>query len=98
VNWVASGRTVMLVTSASLTGTGGTTTMTMTGLPAFLCPVTAQTVMCSVVNNSVSAGGTGYMTVSTAGVVTVYPTIAAGAWTASGTKAILPTPISWPYA
>jgi hypothetical protein len=96
VSWAANGGEVTIAPQSILTGSGGTTTMTATGLPIFLFPPTQQGFNAAVENNS-TVSGAGYGVATVGGTLAFYPTPAAGVWTASGTKALYTQAMSWPY-
>lgn len=88
VNYVANGRTVTLsVASAGISGTSNATTMTGTGLPAALFPVTDQTVPFNVLDNGAGALGSGVIAAAT-GTITFKKDFNGTAFTAAGTKGL----------
>ena len=76
-----------------ITGTSNSVTFTLTGLPTEISPTTAQQTLCNVQDNS----GTfvpGLMVVN-GSVITLYSTLSAGGWTASGTKTLISQTITY---
>jgi hypothetical protein len=94
--WQASGKTVSLVPAGALTGAAGSTTMTITGLPAFLSPTTTQNTIAGVENNTTA--GYGMAQILSTGAITVYPAPQAIAWTNAGTKGLINTVMTYTYA
>lgn len=90
VNWVASGHVVThSIASAGILGTSNATTMTGTGVPAYLWPVTDQTFPISLVDNSAVQGALGKGIIAAAtGTVTFYKDFNNAAWTNSGMKGL----------
>lgn len=95
VDWTAQGYAVEICPRAVLTGTGTTTTLTMTGVPAMLWPLTGQQNGALVINNSISGYGT--FTMQSNGVFTAYWTFAGTNYTIGGTKALGKLPMRWLY-
>lgn len=89
VNWLANGRQITLsVPSAGITGTSNATTMTGTGLPQYLWPVTAQIAQFRTLDNtSTTTFGMGSIA-SASGIITFSKDANATAFTASGTKGL----------
>lgn len=72
----------------TLTGTSNTTACTITGQPAAIRPTTAHSGFFASVQDNSGIGGVGFVSIGTDGVVTLYATAAAAAFTAAGTKGI----------
>jgi hypothetical protein len=88
VNWVASGKTVSIsVASAGISGTSNVNTMTGTGLPAALWPVTDQTMAFNVIDNGAGALGSGVIAAAT-GTITFKKDFNGTAFTAAGAKGL----------
>lgn len=92
----ASGRIVSLVPVTAMTGAAGATTMTATGLPAFLWPTTTQNFVAGVENNSVAGYGMGQA--SSAGALSFFATPAAGAFTNAGNKGLYNQNLTYTYS
>ena len=76
----------------SIVGVSNATTFTVTGMPSALFPPTAKNILVYIRDNT-STYQVGAMAISTAGVMTIYKDLAATAFTASGTKQLVATPI-----
>jgi hypothetical protein len=91
--WARMGKIVVL-NLPSITGTSNTTALTMTGLPAAIQPTTlTQQVFCAVVNNGVETTGLAEVNPGSGTVVIMNNALAA--FTASGTKGISPSTITY---
>jgi hypothetical protein len=93
VDWVISGKIVSLAPESIPTGAGTTTTMTINGLPVICAPAIGKGFLFQAENATTWAYG--YGVVAASGVMTMYPTAAAGAWTASGTKGLGQSAMMW---
>lgn len=81
------GNLVILSSSQTLEATSNATTMTITGLPAWLTPSTVKTMTHIVKDNGTLTQGR--ISVGTDGVLTFYKDAAGAAFTSSGTKGII---------
>jgi hypothetical protein len=98
VSWFANGHEITLtIPAAGISGTSNATTLTMTGLPQWLWPVTDQTAMANVVDSGTGSYGTAVIAAAT-GVITFKKDANGSAFTASGTKAVNGTTIKYAYA
>jgi hypothetical protein len=97
VSWVADGKHVELsIPTAGITGTSNATTMTLTGIPVALWPVTDQNTMANLVDNGTGSYGTALVSAGT-GVITFRKDATGAVFTGSGTKGVNGTVIRWPY-
>jgi hypothetical protein len=67
--------------------------MTINGLPVICAPAIGKGFLFQAENATTWAYG--YGVVAASGVMTMYPTAAAGAWTASGTKGLGQSAMMW---
>lgn len=84
--YVRIGDSVIFSAATTLEGTSNLTTMTITGLPAWLTPSTTK-----IIPHIIKDNGTltiGKLVIETSGVLTFYKDANGGAFTASGTKGI----------
>jgi hypothetical protein len=95
VNWVANGHTVTL-TCGIIQGTSNATTMTMTGLPAYLWPVSNQTVLPMLEDAGNNLVGRGDIAAAS-GVITFYKDQSGNGFTATGLKGAININVSYPY-
>ena len=84
--YVRIGDSVIFSAASSLEATSNTTTMTITGLPAWLTPLTTKTIPHIVKDNGVLTMGK--LVIETSGILTFYKDANGGAFTASGIKGI----------
>jgi hypothetical protein len=83
---------VVTLTTLDIPATAvGSTDFQVVGLAAAFRPTTDKSFIIQVNDNGTL--GAGYMTISTAGAITIYPTLAAGSWT--GTSAISSTAVTY---
>lgn len=85
LRYTVSGAIVTLYIPA-ISATSNTTAATVTGAPAAIFPARAQRVMAPIQDNTAKAAG--LIQVETDGTLTLYPTVAAGSFTAGGTKGV----------
>jgi hypothetical protein len=71
----------------SISGTSNTTAATLTGLPAALIPAQNQRLLAGITDNGTIAAGIARID-NAGGTITMFPSAAGGAFTASGTKGI----------
>lgn len=76
-----------------ISGTSNTTACTITGAPASFWPTAARLVAIRGIDNGAFVAG--WAQVETSGVITLYPNVGLGAWTAAGTKGISVCTISY---
>lgn len=97
INWVANGHMVTLsVATAGISGTSNATSMTGTGLPASLWPVTDQWSMTNVEDSGI--GSLGILRVAAAtGLITFTKDGAGNLFTNTGAKGLFGFNFSWPY-
>jgi hypothetical protein len=93
IGYVANGHGVTL-NSAAITGTSNATTMTGTGLPAFLAPAAAS--INTMIVEDGSANSLGTFSVGTNAVITFKKDVTGAAFTASGTKGLPGCAFSYP--
>lgn len=79
------GKKVTLTASGPWSGTSNATSKTITGMPASLYPTTETRAPSVSVFDNGGASVIGLLRINTNGVIDVFPTIAGGNWTASGT-------------
>jgi hypothetical protein len=87
VKYILSAGLCTLFLDADLTGTSNTTALTMTGVPSAAQPSAQRVGLCMQTQDASVGGGVGVYSI-TAGTITFYKGVAAGAWTASGTKGL----------
>jgi hypothetical protein len=78
----------------ALTGTSDATTFTLTGLPAAITPTQTSWHQVVATNNGVDVAGLLKLTGAST-TIDLYASVTAGLWTALGTKALLPTWITY---
>lgn len=86
-------RSQVTVYLPTITGTSNTTAATLTGLPAAFIPARTQIVLARVTNNGTTA--VGLVQIDTGGVITLYADVGGAAFTASGTKGVQNTTITY---
>jgi hypothetical protein len=94
VSWSANGSQITVSTSG-ITGTATGTTMTGSGVPAVLWPVSTQSFVSHVTDNSV--GKLSVSNITAGGVMTFFADANGGAFTASGNRGISAGVLSWNY-
>lgn len=83
LTYVVSGGVVTLYIP-QINGTSSSTAATITGAPSLIFPAQAQVVNCRLQDNTVVIAG--YVRVETSGVLTLFPNVSLGTFTAAGTK------------
>ncbi len=87
VTWVANGRSIVLtIPNTGIAGTSNATTMTGTGLPAALYPVSTRQGMVLVENSGTV--GVGLFTLTGGGVLTFFKDVTGAAFTNTGAKGL----------
>ena len=74
-----------------LNGTSNTTDFTVTGFPAEITPTGSRQFYARAVADNGVLVDTGFGVLANTGILTLYPTVLAGSWTASGNKLLYPT-------
>jgi hypothetical protein len=95
VSFNASGHLIALSPPSGLSGSAGSTSMSMTGLLPFLAPASQKNAVCGIENNT--AYSYGLATITSAAAINVYINSGAAAFTNSGTKALMPNDIVYSY-
>ena len=80
-----------------ITGTSNAVTFTLTGAPTSIAPAADKDMLCRIVDNG-AAIAVGLLRVKTTGVIELYASPAAAAFTAAGTKSVNPMSVSYTLA
>lgn len=92
VTYSTAGR-VVVASFPDMTGTSDSTAATLTGLPAALYPALDQTLPCRITDNGTTVWG--YVKITTDGAITLGADASGAAFTASGTKGVQETVLTW---
>jgi hypothetical protein len=96
VEWVTSGKVVVLSARAPLTGISNTAAMSASGIPAFLWPATTQQLLANVQDEG--AFTCGIARLSSSGELTFFKTPNLDVFTASKSKGLNALPLTYIYS